>query len=186
MKASPLLIPILTILSFAGCASRDVVVQMPNRWSQPAAESVPARGKTDTWRAPIAVENAEGFDEQMFADFRKNFIEPLQNGPYRYSIESIRLAAVPNLIREWTLLMTLDDGASVRVDNFVQWDERAQSYFKDGYRRTLEGLRRVTRNDEALNRYVAKTEKPRKPTKADLMVARTEAARLEVVGAGPE
>jgi hypothetical protein len=173
MQSSPFLAAAVCVLALAGCASRNVSVQVPGKLAQPAAESVPARGKPDTWRAPVAVENLDAMNEELYADLRKNFIEPLQNGPYRYTIESIKLAAVPGLVNEWTMVMALDDGASIRVDNFSEWDERTQSYFHDGLRRTLDGLARVQKKDAALNRYVAKTSKPRKPTKADLMVART-------------
>lgn len=179
MHQSPLLAIIALSLSLAGCASKGVSVQVPGKLTQPAAESVPARGKPDTWRAPVAVENLDAMDEELYADLRRNFIEPLQNGPYRYAIESIRLAAVPGMVREWTLLMSLDDGATIRVDNFAEWDERTQSFFHAGYERTLNGLARVQKKDGALNRYVAKVSKPRKPTKADLMVARTEAVEPE-------
>ena len=173
MKQSPCLAIVVCVVALAGCASKNVSVQMPGALGQPAPEYVEARGKPDSWRAPVSVENLDAMSEELYADLRKNFIEPLQNGPYRYTIESIHLAAAPGLVNEWTMLLTLDDGASVRVDNFSEWDERTQSYFHDGLRRTLDGLVRVQKKDAALNRYVAKVSKPRKPTKADVLVART-------------
>jgi|GEM_PF-3798614 len=175
MKQSPLVAVSICVLSLAGCASKDVSVKVPGKLAQPAAEYVAARGKPESWRAPVSVDNMDGMSEELYSDLRKNFIEPLQSGPYRYTIESIRLAAVPGLVNEWTMLMSLDDGAAIRVDNFSQWDERTQSYFHDGYRRTLTGLAKVQRKDEALNRYVTKVTKPLKPTQAEIRMAKLEA-----------
>ncbi len=183
MKYTLLLTVALVPILF-GCASQGVSVKMPAAPAQPAPEAALARGKSDAWHPPVTVENMQGFDEEMFADLRKNFIEPLEHGPYRFAIESIRLAAVPNLTREWTLLMALDDGASIRVEDFVQWNEHEQSYFKDGFRRTLAGLDRAKKKDPALGRYVAQLTKRRKPLAAFLVPAEPE-AELAPVASGP-
>lgn len=146
-----------------------------------APEAEITRGKEDTWRAPVTVENIQSFTEEMYGDFRRNFIEPMAHGPYRYAINAVRLAAVPDAESEWALMISLDDGAMVRVENFVQWNESKQSYFADGLKRAKAGLARVGRMDPAMHRYVNAVTKPKQPSKQEMMVAKAEAEakRLE-------
>ncbi len=162
-----------------GCATKGVTVSTPARHKQPAAEASVARGKVETWNAPVTVENLQGFDEEMFADLRRNVLVPLSKGPYRYAIDSITLAAMPGVEREWTLLVALDNGAAVRVEQFAQWDESKQSYFTGGLQRAMGGLKEASRKDEALGRYVAAVSTPRKVTRTDVLIAKTEAANRE-------
>jgi hypothetical protein len=129
------------------------------------------RGKLESWRAPVRVENLQAFDEEMFADLRRNVIEPLARGPYRYTIDSMTLASVPEGFREWTLLIGLDNGATVKVDHFVAWDEAKQSYFKDGFKRALTGLDQVRKKDAALDRYVAHWSNPRHGKKLEAIAS---------------
>lgn len=171
---TPLAVALTTLV--IGCAHRGVTVSTPVPPKQPANEAAITRGKSQDWEASVTVENVQGFNESMFADLRRTVIEPLSKGPYRYAINSITLAAVPGLDREWNLLVALDNGAAIRVEDFVQWDESRQSYFSHGYKRALTGLREAGRKDEALGRYVATVSNPKKPTKAELRIAQTQAA----------
>lgn len=174
MKTVPTL-SLLLAASFAGCASRSVSVRMPAAPHQPAHEISTVRGKSEDWRPPVSIENVQGFDEETFADLRKNFIEPLTASPYRYAIDAIQLVAVPEAVREWTLFLTLDNGGNIRVDDFVEWNEARQTYFHSGLKRTLAGLEQASRRDPALGRYVAQHGKKRKLSKAEIAVAQAEA-----------
>lgn len=179
MKQPALLATVLA-LSLAGCASRGVSVKTSAPPRQPTLESGGiARGKLEAWRAPVTVENLQGFDQEMFADLQRNFIEPLARGPYRYAIDSITLAAVPEVDREWTLLMALDTGAAIRVENFVAWDEIRQTYFYDGLHRALAGLEKARRADPVLNRYVRHWSNPRNVPPPEWVAQAPESSRLE-------
>jgi hypothetical protein len=164
MKTTTLLAAFASVL-LAGCAGTGkVTVQTPVVPKQPVPESSDIeRGKEHEWRAPVSVENLQMFDDEMLADFRKNVIEPLSKGSYRYTIDSIRLAASPDMDREWDLLIGLDNGAAIRVEHFVEWNESRQTYFSSGYRRALAGLEKARHADPVLNRYVTYWSKP--PTK---------------------
>src|SRR5688572_5650599 len=88
----------------SGCACKTVSIKMPQSLHQPASEVHVTRGKEETWRAPVTVENMQGFSDELYGDLRRNFLDPLASGPYRYAIDSITLAAVPEVDHEWTLL----------------------------------------------------------------------------------
>lgn len=128
----------------------------------------------------MTVENIQGFSDELYGDLRRNFLDPLASGPYRYAIDSITLAAVPEAEHEWTLLLALDDGAAVRVENFVEWDAARESYFTSGYKRARAGLDDVMRKDPALRRYIASVTKPKTPSKREqVLVARAESQDSE-------
>ena len=133
-----------------------------------------SRGKEEEWRPPVTVENLQGFTEEMFADWRQNFLLPLAQSPYRYTINSITLAAVPGVEREWTLLIALDDGAAIRVNDFAAWDEGRQTYFYSGLQRAMSGLDQARRKDPVLNRYVVQVNRAKQAKKKEVVLVQAD------------
>ena len=138
-----------------GCSHRGVHITKGSPALPIVAESGPIhRDKPGTRTPRVVIENAQMFDNAMFSDLRKNFLIPIEAGPYRYTIDSIMLEADADAPGEWALVVLLDTGAQVRLDDFVDRDEQSETDFSHGYRRLMSALDRVRSRDGALDRYV--------------------------------
>ena len=105
-------------------------------------------------RPSLTVRNAEAFDVEMWRDLRENFLSPVERGPWRYVVDTITLDAEPLQTGDWTLLVSLDTGASFKIDDFSDYDAARHSYFSRGLKRTMEALEQIQRKDDSLDRYV--------------------------------
>ncbi len=112
------------------------------------------RGKELSARPSLTVRNAEAFDVEMWRDLRENFLSPVERGPWRYVVDTITLDAEPLQTGDWTLLVSLDTGASFKIDDFSDYDAARHSYFSRGLKRTMEALEQIQRKDDSLDRYV--------------------------------
>jgi hypothetical protein len=144
----------LGAIALGGCATPGVTVSQTGASRQVLEASKVTRGRDVVYRAPVTIENAQMLTPAAFQDLQNHFLRPLQLGPWRYVIEGITLDAESEQDREWTLLVALDTGARIKVENFGAWDEASRSYFRGGYRRTLRGLEEARAVDPALDRYV--------------------------------
>ena len=149
-------LPALIAAAFStGCSHRGVHITKGSPELPVVAESGPVhRDKPGTRTPRVVIENAPMFDNAMFSDLRKNFLSPIEAGPYRYTIESITLEADADVPGEWALVVLLDTGTQVRLDDFVDRDEQGGTDFANGYRRLMTALDRVRSSDGALDRYV--------------------------------
>lgn len=105
-------------------------------------------------RPSLTVRNAEAFDVEMWRDLRENFLSPIERGPWRYVVDTITLDAEPFQTGDWTLLVSLDTGASFKIDDFADYDAARHSYFSRGLKRTMETLEQIQRKEDSLDRYV--------------------------------
>jgi hypothetical protein len=148
------LIAAIAFLAATACANRGVTISH-TPITRPVSEAGKVtRGRDVVYRAPVTIENAQVLPADAYQDLQNHFLLPLQLGPWRYVIEGITLDAEAAQDREWTLLIALDTGAHVKVENFGAWDESTQSYFRGGYRRTLRALEEIRATDPALDRYI--------------------------------
>jgi hypothetical protein len=141
------------LVGLSGCARTGVSISQ-TAVAQPVSEAGKiTRGRDVVYRAPVTIENAQVLSPAAFQDLQHHFLLPLQLGPWRYVIDSITLDAEADEDREWTLLVALDTGARIKVENFGVWDEATQSHFRGGYRKTIRALEEVRASDPALDRY---------------------------------
>ena len=142
----------MAVLAVSGCANRGVSITKTPVTPISEAGKV-TRGHAVVYRAPVTIENAQMLTTAAYQDLQNQFLLPLQLGHWRYVIEGITLDAEGEQDREWTVLIALDTGARIKVENFGVWDELTKSYFRDGYQRTIRALDEIRAADPALDRY---------------------------------
>ena len=149
------LIVLVLAASLCACSSGQ---RTAHRKSEPvlaiAESGGRERGKELSARPSLTVRNAEAFDAEMWRDLRENFLSPIERGPWRYVVDTITLDAEPLQTGDWTLLVSLDTGASFKIDDFADYDAMRRSYFSRGLKRTMDALEQIQRKDDALDRYV--------------------------------
>jgi hypothetical protein len=149
-----ILLPIVALFGLGACATTGISVSQNAAAGQRISEaSAVTRGRPREYRPPVTIENAQVFDAASFQEFRSQFLVPLTEGPWRYVVDGITLDADSEEDREWTLLIALDTGARVKVENFGAWDEITHSHFRGGYQQALRGLQLARAQDRALDRY---------------------------------
>ena len=161
----------LAVVALSGCANRGVTITRTPVTPISEAGKV-TRGRDVLYRAPVTLENAQMLAPAAYQDLQNHFLLPLQLGPWRYVIDGITLDAEAEQDREWTVLIALDTGARIKVENFGAWDETTQSYFRGGYRRTLRALEEIRAEDPALDRYVRFWGLKRRKPSTNIPVAR--------------
>jgi hypothetical protein len=137
-----------------GCTTPGVTVTAATKSHTISESGARPRGHNPAYVAPVTIEGAQQLNQTAFQDLRAHFLLPLQLGPYRYALEAITLQAQSENVAEWTLLLALDTGARIKIEDFGVWDEKTQSNFTLGYRRTLSALNRAREEDPSLDRYV--------------------------------
>lgn len=144
-----------TVALLAACADTRTKVTFDQTAASAIPESGPVtRGRPETYTPRVAVENAQLFDAAMFADLRSNFLTPIEGSAYRYTIDSITFDADANSPGVWALVVVLDTGAEVKLDDIVPRDAEGRTHFSQSYRRMITALNRVRSGDGALDRYV--------------------------------
>src|SRR3954468_17205794 len=108
----------------SGCTTRGVSVSRPAEPHTILESGGKTRGRSAAYVAPVTVENAQQLNSAAFRDLRNNFLLPLQLGPWRYLIDAITLDAEADQVAEWTVLVALDTGARVKIEEFGAWDEK--------------------------------------------------------------
>jgi hypothetical protein len=165
LKAVPL-VGLAGLLTLAGCVAPSyTVVQDRNARPSVSEASSITRGHLPGYRAPLTIENAHLFEPWAFRDFQSQFVVPLQQGPWRYVMEAITLDAASETEPRWRLIIALDTGARVTLEDFEGWTADRQPMFAAAYGRTLAALRSAQRADPALDRYIrfwAKRPKPQR------------------------
>ncbi len=167
-------IGILGAFGLCACTTRGISVSRDHTAAAPPAESAGiTRGHASKYRAPVTIENAQALSTQDFQELQNQFLIPLQQGRWRYAIEGITLDADGNPPGEWTLLIALDNGQRVKVENFGAWDEATRSHFRGGYRQTLKALELARGQDPALDRYVRYWDPKRRASRVSLVANST-------------
>src|SRR5688572_8979797 len=122
-------VAILGAFSLCACSTQGISITRERTAAAPPAESASiTRGHTAKYRAPVTIENAQSLSTQDFQELQTQFLQPLQSGRWRYAIEAITLDASGKPEGEWTLLVALDNGLRVKVENFGAWDEATKSH----------------------------------------------------------
>lgn len=156
------LLVIFLVASLCACSSGQRTVHRKGESLVAIAESGGReRGKELSARPSLTVRNAEAFDVEMWRDLRENFLLPIDRGPWRYVVNSITLDAEPLQTGDWTLLVSLDNGVSIKIDDFVDYDGAERSYFSRGLKRTMDAFAQERRRDDSLDRYVKHWQKQR-------------------------
>ena len=143
------------LILLAGCVNRGVTVTKDYGRTVEVLESgAISRGRLLSYRPPVTIENAQALNLATYRDLQEQFLSPIEQGPWRYVIEGITLDGAPEVDGEWTLLVALDTGARVKLENFGAWDEKSGTCFKDGYRRLVRALAEIRSRDASLDRYL--------------------------------
>ena len=154
MKTALAVLAAVVGLGVAGCTTKGVTISQDHTRKPVAETSAITRGRSTAYRAPVTIENAQMFAAWSFQDFRNQFLLPVEGGQWRYVIEAITLAADEDQEGDWTLLIALDTGARIKLENFAGWSEELKSLFAVGYQRALRALEEVRQRDPALDRYL--------------------------------
>jgi hypothetical protein len=148
------LFSVFAAAALGACATPGVSISQDAKPRKPVPESSGVtRGRAREYRAPLTIENAHVLSDADFRELQNNFLNPLQTGPWRYAIEGITMDAESDQEREWTLLIALDTGARIKVENFGAWDEETRSHFRGGYLRARRALEMARAQDPSLDRY---------------------------------